>query len=1369
MVAPVAKGPVLERSDLEDLVVQRAEGLLLEVDDGHDEVATLQLREGHGSLEPCLHGGPVLLVLGPDARHDALGLLLVLVVVEAHGVELGAQADLLVDSAGQVLHAEAAQLAGPLGGDAALLGSEVGEDGVDGAGLADEVLGEVEKAGPSPRLLVDSGEGVERVLVREDPVVGGVGVCEGDLGRGEDRLDALAVVSEHLQPAEAQNAPACLHQGLLEHSIADAVHDAEELLVSEDDVKVLHAAPVHSFHELPHLGVELGVLEALDVLDQLAVDGVHDQLQHLRLHRSALSLHLQPLGVDLAHPIGQEGPALEVDDLVHSLDPGAHHFDHELQELLVHALLAMDSEEGHQLLGLAGLEPVLLQELLGVRRQELGGVHPAGRRPVEVVVHVAREAVVHHVEVALGLLVALVVDHLQPALDLLDALVLLFWQLEPLARTHRQRHGHDERIHAGDVHIQNVALGLVLAPLAGPQLGGVGLRVALEGAGEPAHDGAAHCLVDGLVGDEPCRRLVEAEATLEHGLVGGAGQGHILQRVQAELLEEGCAEGLHDVGEAEVHVQVAVVHLPELAPAHHLCGLRKHLHVLGLHLLELGVVLLGRPHGRLAPHLGAGHVLEGHGQLAQQQLPGPALVVPLGAVVLLRGEVGAQARLALGREGFWAELGVRLGDEGEDGRDIARRGLGQIVHELLQAGVVEVRGVSEDQVAEGELEELLAGLEQHLEAQLLEVHLLAHPLLEAHLGHTAVLFVLALVLELIHGLTLILVIVLGLGLVAQAGDGAEQELEVVATTIVEENGHLARLADHAVALEADAGDVVAGAVAVVHHLALLLAAFHELVLAHLAALAGLVLSPLLLGGVRGHIHGLPPVVVAPGHSEHPAEVPLHDVVLAVLRLGSGQVDKLLGRHHEAVAPHGAEGGRGHALLHAGSVRGDGLGGRGVAVDDQGHELLGVAGLVADQVLLGLGVGIWHPQHGLATAGVVAAGLLPVQLPVLGEGLGGLEVATAPGADVDVARQRSGAVHGRAPAAAEGVEVVDEQVVTAQAQQVDLVLRRRGLVEPGLAHQVPLEVAGALPLLLAPIPYEDVDLAGVGPLEGVDVCPGDSALGGVGQGAPVVAEGAELALLLFGILPSPRGKVGLEEDLVGEPVRMLAALARQFVPLRQVRADAPLEAGVVLGARVPEALLLDQLLGQRMGMRAKDAHGPVLAHGRRRRQLVHRRAGAHEEVDVLDAADELARVAEPGRLQVLVQLEARPLHDLGHALVGIRVRVRVPRRRLDEVMVGAGAVVASMLEAIAEGILSIAKGVLGLHDLQVELDLHEEAQLHAEVLVQVTAKRKEGVHHEHLPHRRIQGVLAQPHRLVAVAEGLPHRHARHCSQHDGCHD
>ena len=169
---------------------------------------------------------------------------------------------------------------------------------------------------------------------------------------------------------------------------------------------------------------------------------------------------------------------------------------------------------------------------------------------------------------------------------------------------------------------------------------------------------------------------------------------------------------------------------------------------------------------------------------------------------------------------------MRLGDEGEDGRDIARRGLGQIVHELLQAGFVEVRGVCE---------ELLAGLEQHLEAQLLEVHLLAHPLLEAHLGHSAVLFVLALVIELIKFT-------------------ASPSSSSSATT----NCGRKRAPGAAGGSCGCTGSRCWRCSR--RHLALLFAAFHELVLAHLAAL------PLLLGRVRGHIHGLPPVVVAPGHS-----------------------------------------------------------------------------------------------------------------------------------------------------------------------------------------------------------------------------------------------------------------------------------------------------------------------------------------------------------------------------------------------------------------------------------------------------------------------------------------------------------------------
>ena len=68
---------------------------------------------------------------------------------------------------------------------------------------------------------------------------------------------------EHLQCAEAQNAPAGLEQGLLNHGIADAAHDGQELLVAEDDVKVLHAAPVfRRRHAQPCLAARSWVYDA---------------------------------------------------------------------------------------------------------------------------------------------------------------------------------------------------------------------------------------------------------------------------------------------------------------------------------------------------------------------------------------------------------------------------------------------------------------------------------------------------------------------------------------------------------------------------------------------------------------------------------------------------------------------------------------------------------------------------------------------------------------------------------------------------------------------------------------------------------------------------------------------------------------------------------------------------------------------------------------------------------------------------------------------------------------------------------------------------------------------------------------------------
>ena len=124
-------------------------------------------------------------------------------------------------------------------------------------------------------------------------------------------------------------------------------------------------------------------------------------------------------------------------------------------------------------------------------------------------------------------------------------------------------------------------------------------------------------------------------------------------------------------------------------------------------------------------------------------------------------------------------------------------------------------------------------------------------------------------------------------------------------------------------------------------------------------------------------------------------------------------------------------------------------------------------------------------------------------------------------------------------------------------------------------------------------HKDVDLAGVGLVEGVDICPSDPALGGVGQGAPVVVKvrSSRFSCLAYFL----RGEVGLEEDLVSSVSRFESSgrlPGSLFHSARRARTHHWKQD--ILGARVPQALLLDQL-------------------------HVHRRAGAHEEVDVFDAA------------------------------------------------------------------------------------------------------------------------------------------------------
>ena len=110
------------------------------------------------------------------------------------------------------------------------------------------------------------------------------------------------MVHEHLEPAELQHSPPGLHQRLLPDFPVYAVHDAEKLALAEEDVHVFHAPSIRRPHEARAGGVDLRVLEALHVLDQLAVDGVHDELQHLSLHGPLLLLHEQTLVVDALHP-----------------------------------------------------------------------------------------------------------------------------------------------------------------------------------------------------------------------------------------------------------------------------------------------------------------------------------------------------------------------------------------------------------------------------------------------------------------------------------------------------------------------------------------------------------------------------------------------------------------------------------------------------------------------------------------------------------------------------------------------------------------------------------------------------------------------------------------------------------------------------------------------------------------------------------------------------------------------------------------------------------------------------------------------------------------------------------------------------------
>ena len=156
---------------------------------------------------------------------------------------------------------------------------------------------------------------------------------------------------------------------------------------------------------------------------------------------------------------------------------------------------------------------------------------------------------------------------------------------------------------------------------------------------------------------------------------------------------------------------------------------------------------------------------------------------------------------------------MRCRHVGEDRGQVAVGSrLREIVHELVEPGVVEVDGVAEDQVAQLHLQHLLRGLEEHAEVKLLEVHLFVQ--LQARRR------VLRLQLFVRVGLLRLLVRVgvLRLSLAPQEGDRANEELEVVVAAVVEDDWHFARLRDSAVAGAAKGLDVLTGPVSVVEDL-----------------------------------------------------------------------------------------------------------------------------------------------------------------------------------------------------------------------------------------------------------------------------------------------------------------------------------------------------------------------------------------------------------------------------------------------------------------------------------------------------------------------------------------------------------------------
>ena len=220
------------------------------------------------------------------------------------------------------------------------------------------------------------------------------------------------------------------------------------------------------------------------------------------------------------HEARHEGAAGEAVGPVQPPDPGAQHVPQELEPLAVHALLHVHAEEGHELLAGRRGEAEALRHVRGVRPvQALPDLHARGGSPVQVVVQLRGEVVVHEEEVAHLLSVGLPVQArearlVQPA----QPRCVVFRQGDRHAGAvgHGQR--HCGRVHGVEVQVRDPADGLLGVVVLLAQLGVVGLSEGLEDAAQPAYDGGPHVPVGLLVGDEVNGSL--AGRVPQHGVPG---------------------------------------------------------------------------------------------------------------------------------------------------------------------------------------------------------------------------------------------------------------------------------------------------------------------------------------------------------------------------------------------------------------------------------------------------------------------------------------------------------------------------------------------------------------------------------------------------------------------------------------------------------------------------------------------------------------------------------------------------------------------------------------------------------------------------------------------------------------------------------